>query len=309
MPDCLPVCLELDFRCLRVTNTLMKISRNGLLLMATAALLFSIMSALAKYAAVTLPSAEVVFYRSLIATICLLMIHLLRSERGPLLGHQHGPLVLRGLFGAMALLLYFYSLSGLAVADALLLNQCSPLFVLFLAVPFLGESIRPIQYLLAALALAGVVLVIRPNLEVLNWYGLAAFGSAALAGAAYVCVRKVTRREQAHVVVLYFSVISVASAIPFMLQTYAWPDGSTWLALAAIGVLSVFAQLLLTYAYRYDRAGRVAMAGYLGPLFAALWDALFWDRLPGWMTMLGAALIICSLILLHRGGTSVMDRK
>ncbi len=289
----------------------MKISRNGLLLMATAALMFSIMSALAKYASVTLPSAEVVFYRSLIATLGMLMIHLLRSERGPLLGHQHGPLVLRGLFGATALLLYFYSLSGpeLAVADALLLNQCSPLFVLFLAVPFLGESIRPIQYLLVTLAMAGALLVIRPDLEVLNWHGLAAFGSAALAGAAYVCVRKVTRREQAHVVVLYFSVISVATSIPFMLPGYVWPAGSTWLALAAIGVLSVVAQLLLTYAYRYDRAGRVAMAGYLGPVFAALWDALFWDRLPGWMTMLGAALIIGSLIMLYRSGTSVMDRE
>ncbi len=277
--------------------------------MATAALLFSIMSALAKYACVTLPSSEVVFYRGLIATLGLLAIHFSRSGRGPLLGHQRGKLLLRGLFGSAALLLYFYSLSGLAVADALLLNQCSPLFVLFLAVPFLGESIRPVQYCLAALALAGAVLVIRPDLEVLNWYGLSAFGSAALAGSAYVCVRKITRSEQAHVVVLYFSVISMASAIPLMLPDYAWPDGSTWLALAAIGVLSVAAQLLLTSAYRYDRAGRVAMAGYLGPVFAALWDALFWDRLPGWMTMLGAALIIGSLILLHRSGTPVTHRE
>lgn len=270
--------------------------------MAGAALLFSIMSALAKYATATLPSSEVVFYRGLFATIGLLVIHFVRSERDPLLGHQRNMLALRGLFGSTALLLYFYSLSGLPVADALLLNQCSPLFVLFLAVPFLGESIRPVQYALAVVTLAGVALVIRPSLEFFNWYGLAAFGSAALAGTAYICVRKVTRREQAHVVVLYFSVMSAIAAIPIMLPGYVWPNTSCWLALAGIGLISIVAQLLLTSAYRYDLAGRVAMAGYLGPVFAALWDALFWDRLPGWMTMLGAALIIGSLILLSRRG-------
>ena len=86
--------------------------------MAGAALLFSIMSALAKYATATLPSAEVVFYRGLFATIGLLVIHIVRSDRGPLLGHQRRLLALRGLFGSAALLLYFYSLSGLPVADS-----------------------------------------------------------------------------------------------------------------------------------------------------------------------------------------------
>lgn len=284
--------------------------KNGLLLMASSALLLSMLSALAKFAASSLPSSEVVFFRSLGAVVLLLTIHFgKRGRAGPLLGHHRKLLALRGLCGAFALMMFFFALSRLAVADAVLLNQCSPLFVLFLAVPFLGEGIRRAQLMVVPITLAGVVLVLQPNFEVLNWAGLAALGSGALAGCAYICVRKITREEQAHVVVLYFATLAVVVSFPFMLSAgFVMPDVRTWLALGAIAILSVASQMLLTAAYRYDRAGRVAMAGYLGPVFAAVWDAWFWGRIPGWVTILGAALIIGSLIELNRQGKAIPPR-
>ncbi|MBN2496621.1 MAG: DMT family transporter [Deltaproteobacteria bacterium] len=280
-----------------------RLARSGILLMAAAALLFSAMSALAKFCAASLPSAEVVFFRSLIATLLLLGLHRARGRaRGPLLGQRANRpyLLLRGLLGAAALLLYFYALGEIAVADAMLLNQCSPLFVLLLAAALLAERIRLVELLLVPVTLLGVGLVIRPDWQLLNLPGLAAFGSAALAGGAYVCVRKVTRGEQAEVVVLYFAVLSTLASLPLMLPGFRPPDAATWLALGGVALFAVAAQLLLTAAYRYDLAGRVAAAGYLGPVFAGLWDYLFWDRLPSWTTWLGALLIIGSLVALER---------
>lgn len=275
--------------------------RKAMLLMATAALALSAMTALAKFATQSLPSSEVVFFRSLIAAGLLLGVHLARGRAaGPLLGHRPNRpwLILRGLLGGSALLLFFYGLSGLATADAMLLNKVSPVWILLLGAPLLGERIRPVELLVAPLALAGAALVIRPDLEFTTWYGLAALGSSLLAAGAHLCVRKVTRNEQGHVVVLYFAVAATAFSAPLMLPAFAWPDAWTWLALLGVGVLSVIFQLLLTAAYRYDNAGRVAMAGYLGPVFAGVWDAVFWHHLPDWVTLLGAGLILGSLIAL-----------
>ncbi len=274
--------------------------QNGMLLMAFAALLFAGMSALAKLAAQQVSSSEVVFFRSLFASLILLSIHGSRRHAGPWLGTRRGLLLLRGTFGAAGLLLYFYALDGLAVADAMLLNQCSPLFVLFLAMPFLGEKLRWVQILVVPFTAAGVLLVIRPDLDLVNPYGLAGFASAAFAGSAYVCVRKLTRTELSETIILYFAVLSTFISAPLMLTDFRWPDGVTWLALLGVGLLSVGAQLLLTAAYRREKAGRVAMVGTIGPVFAGVLDLAIWNRLPDWPVLLGAILILGSLLALHR---------
>lgn len=276
-----------------------------MLLMALAALALSAMSALAKFAAASLPSTEVVFYRSLVATGILLGIHLgLGARRGALAGQPANRpwLVARGLLGALGLMCFFYALSGLSVADAMLLNLCSPIWVLFLAGPLLGERTRAMQWALVPPTLAGAVLVIRPDLAVSNWYGLAGLASSVLASGALVCVRRITRAEPAHVVVMYFSIASVLVSAPFVLPELHSPDAWTWLALVGVAVFSVIFQLLMTAAFRFSTAGQGAMVLYLGPVLAVAWDALLFDHLPGWTSLAGATLIIGSLIGLHYAG-------
>jgi drug/metabolite transporter (DMT)-like permease len=282
---------------------LASLGRNGFVLMGLSALLFSGMSALAKLASAALPPSEVVLFRGLMATALLLGWHFARGGRpAGLVGHHRGLLLLRGVSGALALLLYFFALSGMPVADASLLNNCAPLFVILLAAPFLGERLPRRQLVAVPVILAGVALVIRPSLEFLNWYGLAAFASAALAAVAYLCVRRITRQENPLVVVLWFNAVVVLLAAPLAAPGFVGPSGREWLILAGVALLSVLAQVLLTLAYRHDQAGRVSLVGYLGPVFGALWDLALWGVLPRAWTLLGAGLILVALVWLHEQG-------
>ena len=286
--------------------------------MSMGALVLSAMSALAKFAASSLPSSEVVFFRSLIASVMLVAWHLnlVRTGRntGPLPGHKVNRLwlVLRGVFGATALLLFFYGLSGLATADAMLLNICSPVWILLLGLPVLNERISPVALAMVPVTLLGAGLIIKPDFAMVNWAGLAAFASSILAALAHLCVRKVTRGEQAHVVILYFAFTATAVSFPLMFDSYVHPGPWTWIALFGVGTLSVIYQFLLTTAYRYGAAGTIAMAGYLGPVFAGVWDAIFWKHLPDWLTLVGASLIIGSLLQLNRQrshGSEIKSRE
>ncbi|HOX45288.1 MAG TPA: DMT family transporter [Myxococcota bacterium] len=277
-----------------------RLRTNGMLLMALSALLFSGMAALAKVAAQRIPPAEVVLFRSLLGALLLLAWHLGRGGRlGELRGQQRGLLALRGLLGGLAVLLYFYGLTGLRVADGMLLNSCAPLFVLALSAPLLGERVSRAQLLAVPPSVAGVALVLKPSLSLVNWPGLAALASAALAAGAYICVRKLARTERALVVVLYYTLASALLAAPVAALGWRSPDGPTWLALLGVAALGVAAQLVLTAAYRYDTAGRVSMVGYLGPLFGAGWDLGLWGAAPDPWSALGAALVIGSLVWIH----------
>ncbi|RME21509.1 MAG: DMT family transporter [Deltaproteobacteria bacterium] len=272
---------------------------TALLLMLAAAFLFSVMSALAKHAASGMSSAQVVFFRSLTAAAVLAAFHLLRYRGESILGTNRPLLLLRGVFGALALMLFFYSLTGLAVADALLINQTAPVFVLPLARIFLGEPVRKAQVALVPVTMLGVVLVLEPTFHVASLHGIAAFLSAILSAGAYVCIRKITRQEHAHVVILYFAIAAVLVSAPQTVMHFTPPSALLWLVLVAIGVFSVIAQAAMTVAYRFDRAGRVAMAGTMGPVFAGVMDAVFWNRFPGVQTLVGAAIVIGSLLALE----------
>lgn len=274
-------------------------SSLGILLNALAALLFSGMSALAKVAGSSLPTSEVVFARSFVTALVLIAIHALARDPGPLLGHNRRVLLMRGLFGTAALVLYFWALPSMAVADATLLNQCAPVFVLLLAPLVLGERTDRAQLALAPVALFGAVLVLKPSLEVVNLPGLAALTSAFMGAGAYLSIRKMVHTERAHVVVLYFAVLSMLVTAPFA-PTFLVPDIPLALSLIGVGLLSVGAQLTMTLAYRYDNASRVAMAGTVGPVFAGVWDALFWGRLPDLGSLIGALLIIGALVEMNR---------
>jgi drug/metabolite transporter (DMT)-like permease len=274
--------------------------RSGLILMALAVLIFSIIGALAKLAAKTVPPAEVVFFRSAINFLLILCIHYCRKRRGPLLGKNRRLLVLRGVLGAVALNLWFYALSKIPVADVMLIFLAAPVFVLPVAYLWLKEKVTRRQLLAIPFLVAGVLLVIKPGFGVINIGGLAALACAMFSAGSHVTIRRLAD-EDPRTVVLYFASFATVSAVPLMIPGFVWPTGLVLGALLTIGVLSVAAQMLMTTAYHYDSAGRVVMITYLGVVFAGVWDFLFFAHLPGWMTMAGAALIVVALLGLRRG--------
>ena len=93
---------------------------------------FAVMAACVRVAAAELlPQAEVVFFRNFMALIVLLP--LLGQHRVTLRTRRFGLHLLRATAGLSAMYFYFFALAHLPLADALLLNYTSPLFVAAIA--------------------------------------------------------------------------------------------------------------------------------------------------------------------------------
>ena len=276
------------------------LGQSGVLLMTLAMLVFSVISVLAKYASATVPSTEVVFFRSLIPSIILLGWHLFkRTPRAVLLGKNRPLLLLRGILGALGINALYYAISGMPIADATLLGSIFPLFVVVLAAFFLKERMNWRQALVGLVSLGGAALVLKPQFAMFNLYGLSALTCAIFVAASHVCIRKLAD-EDTSTVILYFTVLTTVATAPVMIPVFKWPGGPTWVALIAAGILTVASQWLVTRAYRVEAAGRVAMVAYIGVFFSGLWDYIFWSFTPGWTSIVGAVLIIGSGIELHR---------
>ena len=269
------------------------------LLMLAAALSFSVMGLLVKLVGQQVPALEAVCVRSLVTLV--IISALAWRGRVPIQGRRPGLLLLRALAGTFAIILLFWALARLPVADAMLLNQATPVFVLPLAAIFLGERLRLAAVALALGALLGAVLVIRPSGTVVNVAGLVALGSAVFAAIAYVLLRRLAPFEHAVTIVFWYACVSTLLPIPLMLPGFVWPGATVWLTLVGVGAMATSGQLLLTAAYRHGEAGRLAVIGSTGALFGAAWDLVCFGHVPGLLTAAGAVLLLaCSAAMQWR---------
>jgi drug/metabolite transporter (DMT)-like permease len=65
-----------------------------------------------------------------------------------------------------------------------------------------------------------------------------------------------------------------------------------WPALIVVGVAAVCGQLLMTHAYKLDKAAPIAAASYAGPLWAYLMDYLLFDVTPSALGLVGGLLVL-----------------
>lgn len=275
----------------------------GLRYIALSSLSFSVMSLLVKLAGRTFPVMELVLARALVVTV-LAYAHLRRrgrSLRTPALGL----LLLRGTVGFAALTCFYFAVIHLPLAEATVIHFTNPVFTALVAVPVLKERLRPTEAVLALAGLAGVVLVTQPAVlfgrpSPLDPVAVtSAVVASVLAAVAYVLVR-LMRELDASLIVFYFAALSVVLALPFTAASAVLPRGWEWLLLLGVGIATWFGQITLTLGLQHEEAGRAMTAGYLQIVFATLWGAVFFAQIPSSTTLVGAAVIVLSTLLIAR---------
>ena len=274
--------------------------------MVLAAFFFSVMSLLVKWVGARLPSQEIVFVR---AAVSLAVAYVLvRRARPGNWGHRKGLLVVRGLMGFSALSCFFYALIHLPLADATVIQYTNPVFTAWLGWLLLGEALTPGEAALSGAGLLGVLLIARPTLlfggpgaarldPLAVGIGLA---GALFSAAAYVSVRKLARTEHHIIIVFYFTLVTVPASVPGLLRHALWPTTHELMLLAGVGLTAVMGQVYLTRGLQNEPAGRATAIGYVQIVFAALWGVLAFREYPDGLSLLGAALVLVSVIVLAR---------
>jgi drug/metabolite transporter (DMT)-like permease len=270
--------------------------RHPLLYTAASAVCFAAMALAAKLAAARLSGSEVAFLRF---ALMLLPLAVPAVARQAFTFQRLDLLLYRGVFGGVAVLLYFLALAHVPVGLATLLNYSSPVFSVLFASLFLRERLdrrllAPLVVALTGMALAAGV-GSGTGLRIGRW-AAAGLVSAVLSGAAVTAIRAARRTETSWSIYGSFTLCGLLATAPFALAGFRAPTPREWALLAAVGASSIGAQFLMTYAYRWVtnlQAGIMAQLTVV--LSLALGAFVLGDRLTG-LQIAGSALALGGVV-------------
>ena len=273
--------------------------RRPLLLMATSAVLFALMAFAAKIASANLSGSQVAFVRFIIMMTPVLAVP--RLARKAVEYQRLDLLIYRGVFGGVAVLLYFLAIEHIPVGIATLFNYSSPIFSVPFAALFLGERVDRRLLLPLVAALTGLFFVATGNhgagpLLHFGVWEMVGVASSILSGAALTAIRAARRSEGSWSIYGSFSLCGLLATAPFALATFRRPNATEWLLLVFIGVSSVAAQLLMTWAYRWVTNLQAGVISQLTVVVSMLLGVIFLgDRLAP-LQVLGSVLTLGGVV-------------
>lgn len=283
-------------------------NRNkGILLLLASAFGFSLMTAFVKLSG-DVPTMQKTIFRNGVSMIISFFFVIRFKER--LFGKRENQklLLLRSVLGALGIVLFFYAIDHLVLADADMLNKMSPFFTIVFAAFFLREHVKPFQMYSILVAFLGTLFIIKPSfsLDVIPY--AAGILSAVFAGGAYTVLRALGGREQFYTVVFYFSTFTTVVLLPFVLLTYQAMSLQQTVYLLLAGVFATVGQFGITLAYKFAPAKEISVFNYFTVVFSAIFGFVLLGQIPDVYSIIGYIIIFGAsfyMFLRNRGGEEV----
>lgn len=234
-----------------------------------------------------------VFFRSL---ICFALIFpLIKHTKVSLKTNHFFYHLIRSLAGLVAIYCFYYASKNLVLVDSIILVNTSPLFMPLVILIGFRKKI-PIKRIIAIfIGFLGVVLIIKPELSIINVPGIVGLGAGLFASIAYVTVSKLSQTEPTERIIFYFITISLIVSIFPMI--YAWHSIESlihWVYIFSIGLFAFLFQFFITKSYTYLPATKASPLGFLSIVVSGILGWLIWNTIPDVFTIVGMLLIIGS---------------
>ncbi len=277
---------------------------RGLLWSAAAGLTFSVLNALMRALALNMDPFQAQFLRYLFGLLVLLPL-VARSRN---LAHWW-PKSVRGQFtrGALhtaGLVLWFWALTRIPLADTTAIGFTGPLFIMVGAWLFFKEPMHWERWVAVGLGFAGVLIVVGPRLSIGQGGGglwhLVMLGSAPLFAASFLVTKALTRYETAGTILLWQAITVTLLSLPLALPGWQAPTPWQWAGFLACGVLGSAGHYCLTRSYQVADISATQSAKFLDLLWSALMGWLLFADLPTASTLLGGLIIAAATLWLAR---------
>jgi drug/metabolite transporter (DMT)-like permease len=210
--------------------------------------------------------------------------------------------VVRALLLVASTVLNFFALRWLQLDEALSIIFTFPFIVAIASGPILGEWLGWRRWTAICVGFGGVLLITRPGFGEFNPGAALSVASVTCYGFYAVLTRMVSRVDANQTSLFYNNFIGALVMLPVI--PFVWQMPSSWTAIllmVGIGALGSVGHFFMISAHKLAPASVLSPYIYTQLIWVAILGYLVFDHVPNELTMVGAAIVICSgLYLLYR---------
>lgn len=270
---------------------------RGAFLVSAGSLTLVVMATLVKVLGARLPSMEILFFRSLIGFFFVLPIFI-RNPMQPFRTKRFGMHLVRGATGAVGNACFFWTITHLLLADAMALQFSRPLFMIPLALIFLGEIAGLRRSLITIVGFLGILLYARPFTAGFEPGAFVGAMGAFFGGLVVISIKRLQTTEPTRVIMFYYAFWNAFFALIPALWFWVTPTLPELAVLTAIGFLGIAGQTMITHGLSQGDATVLAPLDYSRIVYSAALGYLLFGELPGLWSFAGMALIVASSLYL-----------
>lgn len=272
---------------------------RGVAMMLGSVLCFGLMAITIRLASQQLHPFEIAFFRNLFGLAFTAPL-IWRAGFGLLRTHSLRLYLIRCVVGLGAMLTGFWALVHLPLAQAIALSYTTPLFVTVLAVLVLGEIVRARRWTAVAIGFVGVLVILRPGVDGLQFAALVALTSSALSASAAISIKFLSRTEPPDAIVIWMVLIMTPLSLFPALPVWQWPNAESWLWVVLTGGFGTLGHMCLTRAFQIADVSALQPLNFLQlPIVAFIAWLLFAEAVDAW-TAVGAGIIFASTVYIAR---------
>jgi drug/metabolite transporter (DMT)-like permease len=282
---------------------------QGALWLVSGGFIFTATSVMIRLLSTQIESVQTAFFRAIISVILLLpmiaagRVQPWHSKR--LAGHFW-----RTAMGTSSMVLGFYAVSMLPLADATAIAFSQPLFSVVVAAAIAGEKVRWRRWSATVIGFAGVLVMVRPGEGSLQLGALVALANAAAVAVSILLVKRLSDSETPLMILTQFAIFSTLLLALPAIWVWRWPDLWGWVLAVGIALSATIGQYFWVQAFKSGEMSAVAPFEYMRLPFAVFVGWLVWGEMPVIWTYIGAAIVIGSaLYIAHREHQLARERR
>lgn len=266
----------------------------GILWMVVTGLCFVAVTAIVKLVGNRLPAAEGAFLRYLLGLV--LLVPMLRPMlRARLDGRALATFGLRGLVHSFGVILWFYAMARIPIAEVTAMNYLAPVYVTLGAALFLGEKLAARRLIAVVMALLGALVILRPGFREISPGHLAMLGTAVFFAASYLIAKRMSGQVSPSVVVGMLSITVTIGLAPFAYAVWVPPTLAQMGWMFLVACFATAGHYTMTLAFQAAPVTVTQPVTFLQLLWAVLLGATaFGEPVDGWV-VLGGAIILGSV--------------
>ncbi len=263
----------------------------GLFWMVVTGLCFVGVTALVKVLDGQIPAAEAAFLRYLFGLVFLIPMipTMLRTRLAP---RQWWLSAVRGFVQSFGVILWFFAMSRIPLAEVTAMNYLTPIYVSVLAVLVLGERMAYRRMLAVATAFGGALLILRPGFRELDAGHIAMLGTSLSFSVSYLIAKIQTEEMSPALVVALLSISVTIGLAPFAALDWVWPSPGQTLILLGVACFATAGHYTMTLAFSMAPVTVTQPITFLQLVWSILLGAIFFaEPLDPWVALGGSVIV------------------